>query len=155
MRQHHSRGYSRELYLITIIVCFSTVTSINHHALQTEEAGRGAFKQQHPHSRNGSYPMPMLRRGSMEVRPFKNEQVISSDFDELNEVLRVLDVPLPDAYLELKYRGSNLKFWAENIVCSDIELGDATISYEFVAETGIKFDVLFQEIRGSCDFDWR
>ena len=103
---------------------------------------------------NDSYLTTSVRQGSPRMVTSNNEAMVR-EFDELNKVLRVLEVPLPDAYFEQNYQGSKLKFWATNIVCSDIQLGDATLFYEKTGETDIKFHLLFEEITGNCDLDWR
>ena len=77
------------------------------------------------------------------------------DFDELNNVLRAIEVPLPDVYFQEDFQGQPLDFWASQIVCSNIQVGDANISYEHVGQTGFVFNVTIEGVRIECDLDYR
>ena len=77
------------------------------------------------------------------------------DFNELNQVLRIIELPLPDIYFQDNFLGSTLDFWATQVVCSNIQVQNVTLSYEEVGETGLSFKLSIEGVTIDCELDFR
>jgi hypothetical protein len=161
-----SRMIYHPLFVVLSWACAVIFLPISSHAVLRGEAGT-------------FHPLPKLDLGTMErIIPNPLEDLIDightkrnlstrndaltlrrvlneGDFDELNNVLRVIEILLPDVYFEEDFEGEPLDFWASQIVCSNIQVGDVIVSYETVGDTGFVFKVSVEGVRIDCDLDYR
>ena len=78
-----------------------------------------------------------------------------SDFDELNELLRVITVQAPDTTVKQKILWNDLILDLKNIRCYDISVEDVRVSFEEINNQMITVPIDIVGLDMWCELDWR
>mmetsp|Transcript_6561 Transcript_6561/g.15746 ORF Transcript_6561/g.15746 Transcript_6561/m.15746 type:complete len:707 (+) Transcript_6561:143-2263(+) len=78
-----------------------------------------------------------------------------SDFDELNELLRVITIQAPDTTVKQKILWNDLNLDLKNIRCYDISVEDVRVSFEEINNQMITVPIDIVGLDMWCELDWR
>ena len=77
------------------------------------------------------------------------------DFDELNAILKGATFAIPDFYIDDEVLFVDLKLWASNLECTNIQIDDIILEHEKEADSEFTFTTVMNGLSIDCEFEWR